>query len=442
MTEPMINSSLSNVSTSRVETLEEMNERYASAMTPFAVIIGIFFFIGIFGNTIVIAAYSFSREYKNTNYKLFVICIAVIDLLSCVCLLPAEILKSMYFFAIHYSAVCKAKCFLNVFFMTVSALVLLVICIDRYRKVCQPLKPQIRPGLALKIIAAVHLFSFLVSLPAPVMCGIQNEGKENMYGTITEVYVCSAEEEFQKHIIRYVYKFGMSIMLIGVTLCLITLYVIIIKTVVRHWKRRNSGEGFRLDNSSRLDDTPDNDNTGGQLELAIEENTPFTHEELTGDPLECSLTSNTTHPQLISLNQRPNQPSDLKKTSVFNKTSLPSNSGARKSRAGFSRSISLNSTRSNALRRQSSVGTSGAVPFKTLIWFILTLTFLLTYVINAGLSFLSTREHMFQPHQLVLFQAFSRLHYVNNIINPLVYALLDKRFTASCKALWYRCTRT
>ncbi|KAH3886774.1 uncharacterized protein LOC127865201 [Dreissena polymorpha] len=436
---------------SLVETLDTLNARYAAALTPFAAILGIFCVIGLLGNIIVIMVFSFSNEYSNTNFKLFVLSLAVVDTLSCVTLMPAEIVKTHHYFSFPDSTPCKVKCFFNVFAMTAATLILLVICIDRYRKVCQPLKPQIRPGLALKILAAVLIFSILVSVPAPIMCGIQEVDKENIYGTNTVVYICSAEEQFQKHIIRYVYKFGMTVLVVGVSLAFIVMYVLIIRTVFRHWNRRMSGETIRFEVKSRSNSAErvENFRLSGTLDDVFEDNEPHANDELKEKrPLSCAQKENATPKTKLTVkDQRPPRKSSSisissatdRARNVRKVSFMSMNPSAIKTRPSFHRSSTDSSIRSDTLRRRSSSTTSEKLPYKTMIWFILTLIFVLTFIIHSGLSFLTTKEHVFKPQTLFWFLLFFRLYFVNNIINPMIYALLDKRFKGSCKSLWLRC---
>ena len=165
------------------------------------------------------------------------ICLAVLDLLSCVTIIPAEIAISRNFFSFPSSTLCKLKCFFNVFFTTAAAMALLTICIDRFRKVCQPLKKQFYPGLTLKIVVVAMVFSFVVSLPAPIMCGINPANKTNIYNTTTTVYLCNAEKRYQKSILRIIYKFGLTLILFGVSITLIIVYVLSQTSLRIHQKR-------------------------------------------------------------------------------------------------------------------------------------------------------------------------------------------------------------
>ncbi|XP_052771513.1 G-protein coupled receptor 84-like [Mya arenaria] len=415
-----------------VETLAELNLRFANALLPLAAILALFCLLGIIGNTIVIVVFSFSPEYRGTNFKTFVICLGITDLLSCVTLMPAEIIKTRNYFWFPSPVTCKVKCFFNVFAMTSAALVLLVICIDRYRKVCQPLKKQIWPGLAVKILVAVLTFSFMVSLPAPVMCGIQQSNKTNIYGTNTTVFVCSAEEQYQRHTGRFVYKFGMSALLVIVSIAFIVMYVFIIKTVVRHWGR-GPGESVRFEvRETRSPEVSEAERISPDNQDDVFKANPVEYPGKDTNRVSIKITDK----RAVSRKE-----SDLSNSSSANKTRVEAKCSIASSNLSYKyryKAFRSFSSSSSASRRRSSSGMSGKIPYKTLIWFILTLIFLVTFCINAGLSFLSTREHLFEPVSILWFQIFLRLYFINNIINPVIYAALDKRFKSSSKYLFQK----
>ncbi|XP_053407264.1 cholecystokinin receptor type A-like [Mercenaria mercenaria] len=399
------------------ETLGELNFRYAQTLLPFALILGLFCFIGIVGNSVVIVVFSFCKEYRNTNFKVFVLSLAVVDLLSCVTLMPAEILKTRHYFSISDHTPCKVKCFFNMFAMNASACILLVICIDRYRKVCQPLKKQIWPKLAIKILIGIFILSLVLSSPAPIMCGVTEHLKVNLYNANVTVFVCAAEKKYHGSTFRYIYKFGLSTVLVIIAVALIVMYVMIMKTVVRHWSKRGSGESVRFEtNRSRLQSIDKLDVAGneGFLNVKVEAHVNAL--------LKVSLNGPNKN------NKRDDEAKRLRSSS---RSSL--NSYLTRGRFTLKRSSSDTSFCTSVTQRHSSSAAMGRLPYKTLIWFILTLVFVITFIIYAGLSFMTTREHELSQTNLFWFQVFFRIYFINNIINPIIYVWLDKRFKKSCK---------
>ena len=187
-----------------VETTDQLNERYADALFPVTITFGFFALVGVVGNGFVLVVFSLGREYRKSNFRVFVICLAIIDFLTSIFLIPAEMAKHRNFFAFESLFMCKAKCVFNVWAAAAAALSLLIICVDRFIKVVLPLKKQISPQLAFRLCV---LLSFVVpvvlSVPGAVMCGVLTNNKTNIYNTSTQVNLCATEPKYQKHILRY-----------------------------------------------------------------------------------------------------------------------------------------------------------------------------------------------------------------------------------------------
>ena len=66
------------------ETLEDLNARYAQALIPLSVTFGFFTLFGFLGNLLILVVFSLSRGYKRNNFKVFVLTLGVIDIITCV----------------------------------------------------------------------------------------------------------------------------------------------------------------------------------------------------------------------------------------------------------------------------------------------------------------------------------------------------------------------
>ena len=418
-------SNFPNINVTRYETLEELNERYANALIPVSILLGIFAVVGILGNILVIVIFSAVSQYRNNNFRIFVICLAIIDLITCVSLIPAEMAKIRSYFSFPDATPCKVKCFFNTFGTSAAAYTLLVISIDRFRKVCQPLKRQIVPGQALKILCIVVFVSFVICLPAPILCGISTAKKTNIYNTTTTVYMCTAEKKFQKSVWRWLYKSTLTLCLVIVSVALIVLYSLIGRTVIRHWRSRSSGSSvvkFECNKSGEVSDRVEVD------KLSDEVFNPEDIKALTCNPENIENDKKNKNKHIGKERQPLRKKSSLSQTSISQKSKIVS-------RGSDARKGSDLSFQTHALRRRSSTTGAGKVPYKTLIWLILTLVFIFTYLLYAILSFIVPNVYKMGPVKFMIYSLFYRLYFVNNVINPIIYGLLDKRFQSSCKRL-------
>ncbi|KAK3592471.1 hypothetical protein CHS0354_008280 [Potamilus streckersoni] len=402
----------SNISAaSKYESLDHLNARYSKALLPLTIFLAILAVIGVVGNIIVILVFSIGREYKNSNFKIFVLCLAVVDLITCVSLIPAEIAKHFHYFSLESEANCKIKCYFNVFGSGSAALTLTLISIDRFRKVYQPMKKQIWPALALKLCMGCILFSIILSWPAAQMCGIESGPMKNIYGGRTVVYLCGAEKKYQKSVWRDVYKYVLFMLQGGVSIVCIFMYIMIGRVIVKNWGDHNVGNTLKFDSSSRSFDSSVKESIVNEVILGPED-----------------VKTSSGGVQIETEQQQEQQPKKTlrKQSSVFSNFS--------------STSRRLSSNDEAAKRRMFNRQTSGfgfrQFPYKTLIWFILTVIFIITYIIYCGLSINVAMVFTLSPRGFALFAFFFRLYFLNNVANPIIYAFLDIRFRRSCKKIF------
>lgn len=417
------------------ETQDELNSRYASAMLPITIIFGVFAVVGVAGNLIVLLVFSLGRAYRHNNFRTFVICLGIIDLLTSAFLIPAEMAKQRSYFSFGSLAMCKTKCLFNVWAGCAAALSLLVVCIDRYRKVCQPFKKQITPALATKLCVFLSFFvSIILSVPGAVMCGIRETNMTNVHQTNTTVYLCATEDIYEKHIMRHIYKFSFIILLVGVSVSCVVMYICIGCQIRKHWGstpvsfRKDSGRDLNSDYSS---DTFGNVRAGSS-------SSPVKRTE--SNVSESTNVSNVSPSPIVKhAIDRENRPSLVQQSSIdkdqekAKKKLIKQISSASFTYVGSRRKSDEAAGRRRTMSRQASTFGIRRFPYKTLIWFILTLVFIITYMVYLVLSLQVPHLTKKSPRSFAIFEIFYRLYFVNNIINPIVYALLDKKFRDACR---------
>ena len=428
------------------ESQEDLNYRYANALLPSTITFGFFTAIGIIGNIAVLVVFSFGREFKNNNFKIFVICLGIIDLLTSAFLIPAEIAKHRNYFSFENLFMCKTKCLFNVWAGCAAALALLIICIDRYRKVCQPFKKQITPSLALKLcILLAFVVPLVLSWPGALMCGIKEDNKTNIYNTTTVVYLCETEPKYKKSIWRYIYKYTFVLLMVGVSVSCLVMYVLIGCQIKRHWG--SVPASFRKDSGKELNSDYSSDTFGKTKKPTTNTNSEG-HNQVFVDPADSpvNIASQDTNRSIDpSPSPNPNKSLRQKPKLVKQSSSVDVDPSARKILIKQLSNVSLSSLNkirkgsmdSVSQRRTISRSNSGfgmrKFPYKTLIWFILTMIFVVTYIMYLALAIKVPGLIKMDTTSFVVFQFFYRFYFVNNIINPIIYLLLDKRFRHSCK---------
>ncbi|XP_052787853.1 cholecystokinin receptor type A-like [Mya arenaria] len=380
------------------ESLDELNDRYAKALLPLTITFGVFAVFGFLGNLIILLVFSLSRDYKRNNFKVFVLTLAVIDMVICITLIPAEMVKQRKYFEFGDVVTCKVKCFFNVFGATSSCLALLVISIDRFRKVVQPFKKQMSPAIAVRTLMVVACaFSILLAIPGTILCGIKTTNMTNIHGGNTTIHLCETEEKFKKSIWRTVYKFILLVLLIGISVTYIVLYTFVMKEPVKQIKaismqRNNSSYETVL--------------SSGIYKNTVVHETPEAGRKYMG-----------TNEHGGSSGLIPNQI----------KNGSPSNGSLKYWVSDHRKSIKQSIRISGRSQR------TKQFPTKTFIWFILTIVFIVTYVTHNLLTLKVGKIVNMSPSEFTLFSFFFRIYFLNHVINPVVYAIFVKRFRSSCR---------
>ncbi|XP_052788694.1 lysophosphatidic acid receptor 6-like [Mya arenaria] len=366
----------------QTESLEELNDRYARALLPLTITFGFFAVFGFFGNVIILLVFSLSRDYKRNNFKVFVLTLAVIDMVISVTLIPAEMVKQRKYFEFGDVVTCKVKCFFNVFGASSSCLALLVISIDRFRKVVQPFKKQMTPAIAVRILIAVAcVVPILLAIPGTIMCGIKTTNMTNIHGGNTTIHLCETEEKYEKSIWRTIYKFTFIILLVGISVTYIVLYTFVMREAAK------------------------------QMKAISMQRTNSSHETVL-------TTGIYNHNTIVHETPETELPFPLNNDSLSNRTLQ--NGGS--NHTGSIEQICRRNDRSQKTRH---------FPTKTIIWFILTIVFIVTYVTHNLLTLKVGKIVNMSPSEFTLFSFFFRIYFLNHIINPIVYAIFVKRFRSS-----------
>ncbi|KAL3886060.1 hypothetical protein ACJMK2_026221 [Sinanodonta woodiana] len=391
-------------STQEDERLLELNDTYAKALLPVTILHGFISAAGIIGNLIIIFIFSKSREYKHDNFRVFVLFLAVIDIVGCVVLVPAEMFKHAHYFSFENAAACKLKCFLNVMGCTASTFTLILISVDRFRRVCQPLRKQIGISLAFKLCTILSIISVIISIPAPVFCGVRSDTMENHYGGNTTVFLCSTEAIYQSNIWQKIYTlFSLCLLVIFSLFCTIV-YFLIGREI---WKNSNFSPSTCL---SRSKSNSDILTIQAQLVPGYDINSGFIGEE-EGISLARETSSHTYKSRSAS-----NASSTTEEINRVN--------------------VAMRNPSKGNLSMISNVTKQTPCCFKyrkTLIWFLVTLVFILTYIIYCGLLMERLKLTKMSADKLAVFSFFERLYFINNMANPIIYACLYNKFRRSCK---------
>jgi hypothetical protein len=275
--------------------------------------------------------------------------------------------------------------------------------VDRYRKVVQPFKKQLTPRLAVQILLIVgFVFPLFLAVPGTIMCGIKRENMTNIYGGFTEINLCETEDKYRDSIWRKIYKIVLIILLIGISCCYVVLYVFVIKEAIKQIKAISL-----LRKSSLYEVTYSSD---------------------VYDPNAINLDAVNTKRLLDIYRENTEEKDAFQKQSVTfeNNSPSPKNTNRKK----VSKQLSLKS-----LRSETPIIRTTRFPTKTLVWFVLTIVFIITYLTHLILALKVSEIVNMSPSEFSWFSFFFRIYFFNHMINPIVYAIFVKKFRESCRTL-------
>lgn len=246
-------------------TLAELNKVEVSRLFPLLIYLSAIGLFGIPGNTLVI--YAFRRSWRTSNSKLFFIWLAVIDLLNCSLSLPLEFLNVVNQYTYTNEWLCKTTLFSTYWLTVTSGITLVIITIDRFRKVCRPFKWQFLNRTARILCMVSSVFGLGVSWPVLVLFGIhrfktvheQLEGSE-----------CSVANDYQRSGYVRMYNVFLWILFAVTFLMIMLLYVVIGRRIFTRAKvRRLTLQQTKLNETSRklvLNTWHKKDNNNEQME--------------------------------------------------------------------------------------------------------------------------------------------------------------------------------
>ena len=206
-------------------TLVEVNDYERMYKKPAFFFLGFLAIIGMVGNLFVLYIYGFQMKKKKVQH--FITLLAVFDILCCLIALPLKMLELWMPMTYPSSALCKIQNAVICFTCVASASTLLVISIDRYRKVCRPTKPQMRLN-HVQILFGVITF---VSLAFAVTAVFVYDRISQPLSTDEDIYICSMHSEW---LVTHIYFIALLLVTVIVLVCLLIFYCLIWRTARKH----------------------------------------------------------------------------------------------------------------------------------------------------------------------------------------------------------------
>lgn len=369
------------------KTLQEYNDEEANRRLIPVIYLGLLMLIGIPGNLIVLIVYP--SRFPKTTHRMFITGLAVADILVCVVTLPFEITEMRLQYTFYNSWCCKFFRACNTLFALSSIFILMGLSGDRFRRVCTPLKVQMTSRHATIYIMFCVVLAVIFSWPNFFISGIR---LVNLGNNVTG-YDCSLSDQFAKT--KYPTLYGGTLFLVFIIcmISLIVLYSLIGRQIVKHFqfKRRFSRSSTSKSTSS----------------------TPVSNDSR----------------KLMSTNKAEQEYNN--EVFIDNK---PKETQEMLTRKSHRKSSKHHSTKHQSVKEDA---TSKKL---TKIALAISLAFILSYLPHLTISLLTALKGKFLlppgPVVSAVLPIVTRSFVINNVVNPIIYGLMDKRFRDNCKLMF------
>lgn len=221
--------------------IKQWNTEQFLILIPSFVLVVVVICIGIPGNIVTICVYL--RKMRHTASRIFILALALCDLSNCLLTMPVEISIIVRYWSYDFPVICSIGHTLTYILNGVSALLLCGIAVDRFRKICRPLKPVFTPKTVKFICTVAFLVGTVFYIPGFFLYGTQTVYRKLPSGDILVGKICQICDKYKDS------KVGMYILgvwflgTLSVMVVLIVLYSLIGRAVFRRLRLEEKRRG-------------------------------------------------------------------------------------------------------------------------------------------------------------------------------------------------------
>ncbi|KAL8603125.1 hypothetical protein ACOMHN_059297 [Nucella lapillus] len=189
---------------------------------------------GVVGNLLVLYITHF--RWKNSIFSFFIKVLAWLDMSNLVLAMPMLLVITVSDSTPHFLLFCKGTTLVALFTALTSALVLVVIAANRFRKLCHPQNSQVTLPLATKLTVGCFLFGAATSTPSVWLFGKDTVTYDSDAALPANISYCFIKQQGNMSLLlTWAVLMGATFML--VTVALVVLYGFTISSLRRHDQR-------------------------------------------------------------------------------------------------------------------------------------------------------------------------------------------------------------
>lgn len=206
---------------------------------PAFIFVSILLPIGLVGNSIALYIYGF--RFQKQPVHVFLISLAVFDMIGCIFGIPLEMVALWYSKMYPSNVLCKLEKFFIFYSSITSTITLLVIAVERYNKVCRHTKKQLSVRQAKIMAVIIGFLSVGLALPGALFF----EKMDDPYSPSDGKIICFYKHGYEKLRNYFLVSLGTDLLILTI---MFYLYYRIWKVAKDHYLPSNYMVNFNLNN--------------------------------------------------------------------------------------------------------------------------------------------------------------------------------------------------
>ncbi|KAL3858393.1 hypothetical protein ACJMK2_012984 [Sinanodonta woodiana] len=382
--------------------LEDMNNEKILENIGGIIFVSLLMIVGFGGNSVAIFVYL--RRYRPSTHRTFIVSLAIVDLATCCVPMPYILVTLRYPIMFQNNGGCKLLQFLTYAMCIGSTMIILTIAGERYRMICVPHGKQLSERMS-KYLCVLGIFlGILLSWPATVIYGNRTfkTGVDGIVGTECSVNDDFADTKYPAYFyIFLIFVFLATLIALSVVYALIGKQIFRMKKIISLTCHTNMSETDSMTKTQTTEFSRKEETTKGEMFQNISSNI-----------------SNIAAKSFEEIGQGKQFVTSVSKNYVFKE---------------------VNTNRKDTEKKQRTVAI-------TRVLFIITVVYVCSYLPHLALRTAAFLNKNLLPNLsfagMLAYQTFRWTFFINNMANPIIYGIYDKKFKQEVLKLWRSCFRT
>ena len=425
--------------------LFELNREETRRLIPAILCLAVIGVIGLIGN--ILSLHIYLNYYTRSNSRSFFIYLSAIEIFACLCLVPFEIIILTRQFIFKSGTFCRCYMFIVCLQVMMSADILIVIAVDRWRKICHPFGWQLSYRASKYLCMATVPVAAVEAFPLLWLFGLHHVYIRDYNITGRE---CSMSDGARATVFPFLYNIFFWLITIVRISILSILYLKILEAVKRSsekFRRKTCANKQPQKGNEMYDRVKDNVNSKKEMEMLeglSQTNTNSVETNQTTSTSSDAMLIRGAHLNPVKHTLRDvggNTPQDSEKTSVDQSKSADHDVNRPISPSIFHKNEAqkIGSNRTSSKRSSKNSQSNQRSRHVTVVMFAVTVSCVLLYlptlVLGTLRGVIPNFEGTLSHSERSVFKFFVRFYFMKSLFNPVIYGVLDTRFRSAAKSI-------